>query len=272
VTLLLAFWLGLSQGISELFPFSSLGILVVLPKSLGIPFSETGAHYLPFVVALHVATALALLVYFRRTWTRLIGGWFRWLGGDRNAEGWLFWVLIIATVPAGLAGLLFKHRLESLFVNPRVAAAFLIVNAGVLMWGEARRRSARGHRSLETFSVGQALKVGVYQMFALIPGLSRSGLSMTGGLGEGLTMEDAARLAFLMATPIIAAAGLLEVPRLLHQGMASMRGPAVVGGLTAGVVAWLSTHFLLRYFERGGLVGLAVVSLLIGVVSFVLVG
>jgi undecaprenyl-diphosphatase len=271
LSLSLAFWLGLSQGISELFPFSSLGILVVLPHMLGIPFNQSGARYLPFVVALHVGTALALLLYFRKTWVRLIGGWFRWVGGHRNQDGWLLWVIIVATIPAGLAGLLLKHKLAPLFVAPRLAAVFLVVNAGVLMLGERWRRRARPNVRLRDLSLGQAIKVGLYQMFALIPGLSRDGLSMTGGLGQGMSMEEAARLAFLMATPIIGAAALLELPHLLHHGMAALRTPALIGGLTAGVVAWLSTHFLLRYFQRGGLAGLAAISFAIGVLSLALV-
>ncbi|MCL5967104.1 MAG: undecaprenyl-diphosphate phosphatase [Firmicutes bacterium] len=271
VSIALAFWLGLSQGITELFPFSSLGILVVLPHVIHIPFRQTGARYLPFVVALHVGTALALLLYFRKTWIRLIGGWLRWLGGSHNPDGWLFWVIIVATIPAGIVGLLLKHRLAGLFVAPRIAALFLLVNAGVLWLGERWRRQNRHGGRLRDMTLGQALKVGLFQMFALIPGLSRDGLSMAGGLGQRLSMEDAARLAFLMATPIIGAAALLELPHLMHHSMVGLRTPALVGGVTAGVVAWLSTHFLLRYFQRGGLMGLAAMSFVIGILALALV-
>jgi undecaprenyl-diphosphatase len=272
MSLTLAMILGIVQGVTELFPLSSLGILVVLPHVLPLPFNVSATRYLPFVTALHLGTALALLLYFRADWLRLITGWVAWLNGRPNPEGRLFWNLIWATVPAGFVGFALRHQLAHLFDKPVIAGGLLVLNAGVLWLGDYWRRRGGTPRSAERLDAGEAVTVGLFQVFALLPGLSRSGLTMAGGLFEGLSLADAARFAFLLATPIIGAAALVEVPHLLKGHEASgLFMPSVVAGVSAGIVAWLSTRFLLRYFEHGTLRGLAWVSLALGVASLVLV-
>jgi undecaprenyl-diphosphatase len=269
---LAALFLGAVQGFAELFPLSSLGILVVLPHAVPLSFNIAAARYLPFVTALHVATALALLIYFWRDWVRLVAGWLRSLAGHENRDGTLFWMLIVGTIPAGLLGIALKHQITRLFDYPLTAAIFLVVNGLILLGANRMVKGRRKGRGLEGIGVGSALLVGVFQMFALLPGLSRSGLAMTGGLRVGLNLEDSARFAFLLATPIIGAAGLVEVPHLLHHHQAgALLVPAVLGAIAAGVVAWFSTRYLLRYFERGNLRGLGILSLVIGVLSILIV-
>jgi undecaprenyl-diphosphatase len=271
MSLTLAMILGIVQGVTELFPLSSLGILVILPYVLPLPFNVSAAHYLPFVTALHLGTALSLFLYFRADWIRLINGWADWLRGRPNAEGRLFWNLIWATIPAGFVGFALRHQLAHLFDKPLIAAGLLIVNAGVLWLADYWRRRGATHRPAAGLDAGEAVTVGLFQVFALLPGLSRSGLTIAGGLFEGLGLADAARFAFLLATPIIGAAALVEVPHLLHRHEAgALLMPSVVAGVTAGIVAWLSTRFLLRYFEHGTLRGLAWASLVLGLASMVL--
>lgn len=268
----LALLLGATQGFSELFPLSSLGILVILPHALHIPFRMSGAHYLPFVVALHVGTALALLLYFLGDWVRLVSGAYRSLTGHPNAQGRLLGRLVIATIPAGFVGYLFKAPLASLFALPVFSGILLLLNGLVLLLADTWHKRRPKKVQLADLSDRDALSVGLFQMFALFPGLSRSGLAMTGALRLGLSYEDAARFAFLLATPIIGLAGLVELPKLHHVHASGLLGPAILGGLAAGVVAFLSTHFLLRYFERGNLRIFAVFSMILGVLGLVLVG
>lgn len=266
--LLSAIGLGIIQGITELFPFSSLGILVILPHLVRVTVPTSGSRYLPFLVALHVGTALALVGYFRHEWGMLIRGWWRWIRGDHTESGRMAWLIIWATIPAGLVGLLLKHRISDLFGKPGWAAIFLLVNAVVMWMGDRQSRKVSRPRDLRQLTSGQAVTIGVYQIFALIPGLSRSGLTMTGGVANGLGFEDAAHFSFLLATPIILAAGLVELPKL-HHGVHGMLGAALVGGVVAGVTAWLSTRYLLRYFRHHDMGRLALVSAILGVVALV---
>ncbi len=271
VALSTAALLGLIQGIAELFPLSSLGILVILPHVTHLAVPTSGSRYLPFLVALHLGTGLALFLYFIGDWYRLIRGLFLWLRGRRTPEGRLLWLVLVASIPAGIVGLALKKPLSHLFGDATWAAVFLVVNGFIMLLGDrwgGRRTRRRDSRDL---SVGQALRIGLYQILALIPGLSRSGSTMTGALGFGLSYRDAARFSFLMATPIILAAALVEVPKL-HGGSHGLMGPAVVGGLVAAVAAWLSTRFLMRYFENHRLRVFAVISMILGVGSLVLVG
>lgn len=263
-----AVWLGILQGLTELFPFSSLGILVILPHLVHVSI-PSGSAYLPFLVALHVGTALALVWYFRRDWVDLAVNWWRWWGGHRSTSGRLAWLIIWATIPAGLVGLVLKNRIANLFGNPDLAAFFLLVNAGVMLMGDRMARRAPATTELNQLSLGQAVKIGVYQIFALIPGLSRSGLTITGGVSSRMGFEDAAHFSFLLATPIILAAGLAELPKLHHGGIHGMLVPAVVGGILAGVTAWFSTRYLLRYFQNHDLGRLALISAILGAVSLI---
>jgi len=258
-----AILLGVVQGLAELFPFSSLGLLVILPHVIHIIVPTQGARYLPFLVALHLGTALALILFFRREWARIIRGFVRWIGGTRSDDGMKGWLLIWGTIPAGLAGLLLKHKISTLFGRPLIAALFLMINGLFLLWG-SRRRAYRYHRSLSGMTGRGSFKIGLYQMFALIPGLSRSGLTMVAGMRQGLSSEDAAHFSFLLATPIILAAALVELPKL-HHGIQGLLGPALIGGGTAFVVAWLSTRFLMQYFRTHRLSTLGWISLCLGV-------
>jgi undecaprenyl-diphosphatase len=257
--------LGLLQGFSELFPISSLGHSVILPKVVGWNIQQTDKFFLTFLVATHLATAIVLLGFFRHDWLRIVKGLARSLR-DReiradDADARLGWLLIVGTIPAGLLGLILEHPLRELFKSAESAAAFLMLN-GVMLYGAERlRRRPPRAPEVETdpdtriarLGWRQAIAVGTAQAIALIPGFSRSGATMAGGLLVGLNNEDAARYSFLLATPIIGAAAVLKLPDLFGHDGRHIRGPALVGALCAAVTAYLSVKFLLRYFETNRL-------------------
>lgn len=240
--------LSILQGVSELFPISSLGHSVLVPALLHWPIDRDAAWFLPFIVVLHLGTATALLIYFWRDWARLLASVWRTRGGTSEPEARLFWLLVVATIPAGLLGLLLEHRLRHLFGGFAIIAIFLALNGLLLIWGDRFKHRQAQHR-LEDLSWSKALGVGCAQALALIPGMSRSGASLVAGLLVGLDYEAAARLSFLLATPIIAAAGVLEVPKLLHTAGGAPLSVIMLGGLLAGIFAYLSTWFLMRYFR-----------------------
>jgi undecaprenyl-diphosphatase len=259
--------LGLLQGVSELFPVSSLGHSVILPRLLGWNIHQNDDFFVTFLVATHLATALVLLAFFWRDWVRIVRGLGRSLrareiGNDHDAR--LGWLLIVGTVPAGLLGLLLEHALRDLFASPRSASFFLIVNGLMLFGAERLRRRAPSPgddmspeagdaRIAESISWRGALGIGAAQAAALVPGMSRSGATMAGGLVAGLSNEDAARFAFLLATPIIGAAALLKLPDLAGTSGNGVRGPALVGALCSAFSAYLAVRFLMRYFETNRL-------------------
>ncbi len=266
-----AVFLGILQGFAELFPFSSLGLLVILPHVVHMTVPTSGARYLPFVVALHLGTALALLWYFRVEWMAVVKGWLAWWRGKRTSEGRLGWLLIWGTIPAGIVGLLLKHPIATLFAKPLLAAVFLIINGGLMLWGDRWQKSASRHvASVGSLSIGQTLKIGLFQILALIPGMSRSGATISAGVSVGLSFEEAAHFSFLLATPIILAASLIEIPKL-HGGLHGLALQALVGGVLAAITAWLSTRFLMRYFQVHNLFRLALISIGLGIVSLILV-
>jgi undecaprenyl-diphosphatase len=257
--------LGLVQGVAEPFPISSLGHGVVLPKLFGWDIHQNDDFFLTFLVATHLATALVLLFFFLRDWRRIVGGIVRSLREREvradDVDARLGWLLVAGTIPAGIIGLVLEHPLRTLFASPQTAAAFLILNGVLLLIFERLRRRAprpgdwRGDSDtrIAKLSWRQALAVGTSQAAALVPGISRSGVTMGGGLLVGLSNEDAARYAFLLATPIIGAAAVLKLPDLLgHQGD-GVRGPALAGGLCAAVTTYFAVRFLLRYFETNRL-------------------
>ena len=271
--------LGLLQGVSELFPISSLGHSVVLPRIFGWDIHQNDDYFLSFLVATHCATALVLLFFFIKDWARIVKGLGRSLRDryidpeDRDAK--LGWLLVIGTIPAGLLGLLLEHPLRTLFASTETAAIFLFVNGLMLFGAEALRRRApvRDEAGIQNdqaiarrLSFRNALGIGTAQALALIPGLSRSGASMGGGLVAGLSNEEAARFAFLLATPIIGAAGVLKLPDLLGSQGDHVRGQALVGAFGAAVTAYLSVRFLLRFFETNRLTPFAVYCCVIGAV------
>jgi undecaprenyl-diphosphatase len=267
--------LGLLQGFSELFPISSLGHSVVLPKILGWNIQENDKFFLNFLVATHLATALVLLGFFRRDWVRIVKGLFRSLRDRQiapdDSDARLGWLLVVGTIPAGLIGLVLEHSIRDLFKSAEAAAVFLILNGFMLYGAERlRRRPARAGDGAGDSDVRiakltwrQAIGVGTAQAIALIPGFSRSGATMGGGLLVGLSNEDAARYSFLLATPIIGAAAVLKLPELLGKS-GHVIGTALVGAACAAVTAYLSVRFLLKYFETNTLTPFAVYCVIAG--------
>ncbi len=251
MSMLQALVIAILQGVTELFPVSSLGHAVVLPKLVGWDIDQHGKAFLPFLVVLHLGTAAALLVYFWRDWVALVRAFFgQGPVVERQAQWHLLWLIIVATIPAVVLALAFEKFLRHLFGAPAAAAVFLIVNGFVLFVGERLRRNS-GERSLTQMTWREALIVGVWQSMALLPGISRSGATMVGGLLLGLHHREAAHFSFLIATPIILAAGVHEVPHLLGPDMAAGFGPIVwLSGLVAAVTAYASTAFLMHYFRR----------------------
>ncbi|WP_126220108.1 undecaprenyl-diphosphate phosphatase [Burkholderia vietnamiensis] len=242
-------FLSVLQGVTELFPVSSLGHTLLVPALFGMHIDKHAPQLLPFLVALHLGTALALLWYFRERWIALIGGFFAQLGGRKNDDGHMMWALIIGTIPTGIVGLLLEKRIERVFHDLRIVAIALIVN-GVLLWiGDWIQRS-RAHQPPEKMTFKQAFLVGLAQIGALIPGFSRSGLTMIAGNVAGLTAEKAAEFSFLLGTPIIFAAGVLELPKLFHAR--DQLADALLGGVLTAIAAYLSVRFLMRYFEGRG--------------------
>lgn len=243
--------LALLQGVTELFPISSLGHSVLVPAVLHWPIDRGAPWFLPYVVVLHLGTAAALFIYFRRDWFELLAGVWRSRGRPRDPQTRLFWLLVCGTLPAGLLGLLLEHRVQRLFGGFTVAAVFLMLNGLLLMLGDRLKQRAVA-RPLETLPWSHALLIGCAQALALIPGMSRSGITLVAGLASGLDYAASARYSFLLATPIIGAAGLLEVPKLLKQRASLPDGLFVwilLGGLLAAIAAWLSTWFLMRWFK-----------------------
>ena len=260
--------LGLLQGVSELFPVSSLGHTVILPKLFGWNIHQNAPYFLTFLVALHLATALVLLAFFWKDWVRILKGIFRSLR-DReiapdDTDAKLGWLLVVGTIPAGILGITLQDKLRTLFASPQYASIFLACNALVLLGAELLRRRAPvtddddDTRIARTVGWRDATLVGAAQALALIPGFSRSGASMGGSLLVGLSHKDAARFAFLLATPIIIAAAVLKLPDLAGSQGNGVRGPALVGALCSAVTAYLAVRFLMRYFETNTLLPFAI--------------
>jgi undecaprenyl-diphosphatase len=257
MSLVEALLLAILQGVTELFPISSLGHTVVIPALVGWNIDQQAATFLPFVVMLHLGTAAALLAFFWREWRSIISALVRSaIRGQltEDPEEHVAWMVVVGTIPAAVLGFLYEKQLKVLFAAPVIAAIFLVVNGIVLFVGErARRRRAATASTIAVLSWREALIVGFAQCGALIPGISRSGATMVAGLMTGLDHETSARYSFLLATPIILGAGVLEVPVLLGPEGRSMLGLAVAGAAAAGIAAWLSVTFLMRYFKVGRL-------------------
>ncbi|MDQ6747440.1 MAG: undecaprenyl-diphosphatase [Candidatus Dormibacteraeota bacterium] len=268
-----ALFLGFLQGATELFPVSSLGHAVLLPKLLGWHYDQSDPTFLPYIVLLHLGTAVALLFVFRQDWPRLVAAFFRAafrgrVGEDPNEK--LAIMICLGSLPPGILGVLFEHELRKLFASPRFAAGFLLVNAAIMAGGEYLRRRRGRDQAADGETVldyRQALLVGSSEALALLPGISRSGTTITTALLAGLSHQSAARFSFLLATPLILAAGVLEVPSLFGAGP---RLPVyLAGALVAAATAYVSTRFLLRYFQSGRLGPFAVYCAVLGVVGLV---
>jgi undecaprenyl-diphosphatase len=340
LTYLEAAVVGLIQGVTELFPVSSLGHNVLLPALIGgswasdLNVAKPESPYLAFIVGMHVATAIALLIYFWRDWIRIIGGFFTSLG---HWQGWhprvdtrdekLAWMIILATIPVGLVGLVAEHTFRVLFGKPILAAVFLIVNGLILYCGEkfrsrasvradqeiaAQRADAQAatppdpvpvpdgqrpaHRAAapagshqavrrEEISQGlasderlasvgykEALVIGSSQILALLAGISRDGVTMVTGMARGLSREDAARFAFLLATPVILAAGVLKVPDLTGPLGHGIHGQILLGSVLSGLGAYVSVRFLVRYFQTRTLYPFAIYCFVFGLLSVIYLG
>ena len=262
------------QGATELFPVSSLGHAVVLPALLGWSLDQASSAFLPFLVMLHVGTAVALLAFFWRDWLALALGLIGASGAHQNAESRrVILLIVIATVPAVVVGFVLEHFVRGLFASPEIAAVFLVLNGALLLFGE-RLRAGGADRPLSSLNARDALLIGVWQCAALIAGVSRSGATIVGGLLRGVTHEGSAHFSFLIATPIIIGATVLEVPKLLHADIPpGTLQLSLVAAAVAGVVALLSTAFLMRYFrshDRWALNPFAYYCIAIGVLAVVI--
>lgn len=235
------------QGITELFPVSSVahGVLTPYVFRWDLDPQFLKEHFLPYVVMLHLGTAVALLAFFRHEWVAILRSVFH---AGQTAGRRLLLLIVVATVPAGLLGLIFEKPLRHMFSNVSSAAAFLIINGFLLYFGEKLR--ARGTKEIGDLTYAQAAVVGLFQSLALIPGFSRSGASMTAGFWMGLKHEAAARFSMLLATPIIAGASLLEVPKLAKSGVHGLLQTSLIGGAAAGLFAYFSVWMLMRWFKR----------------------
>jgi undecaprenyl-diphosphatase len=267
--------LGLLQGVTELFPISSLGHSVILPQLFGWNIHQNDDYFITFLVATHLATAIVLFLFFWKDWMRIFAGMGRSLRdrgiAEDDTDAKLGWLLVAGTIPAGILGLLLEHALRSVFASAQSASFFLILNGFLLFGAEALRRRAPQTAADDDTRIArqvrfpQAFFVGAAQAIALIPGFSRSGATMAGGLLVGLSHKDAARFAFLLATPIIGAAALLKLPELAGSQGDGIRGQALVASLCSALTAYLAVRFLMKYFETRTLIPFAVWCVTFGV-------
>lgn len=273
--------LGALQGLTELFPISSLGHTVILPTLLGWQVDQHAEFFLIFLVATHLATALVLIGFFWNDWWKIAFGFFRSLGARRIPKGdtyaRLAWLIIIATIPAGLLGLLFEHKFADFFAAPAEVSLFLIANGGLLYGAELLRRKAKTipegedkDAAIAKLPFAKAIGIGCAQAFALFPGFSRTGATLAGGLLAGLSHESAARFSFLLATPIILAAAVLKLPKLIHAGTDSV-SIVFAGVIASGIAAYLSVRFLSRYFKTHTLIPFALYCIAAGFLSFLVI-
>jgi len=271
-------FLAVLQGFSELFPISSLGHTVLIPALFHWHVDESDDSFLAFVVVLHLGTAIALLVFYRDTWVRIVRAFVASivrgrLGGDRDEK--FAWLLVVGTIPVGILGVLFQSSVRSLFASPIPVAIFLMLNALVMFAGEALRRrqlarTGRAAKPIEQLTWAQSAGIGVAQSFALLPGISRSGASIVAGLSVDLDHEDAATYSFLLATPVILLASILEIPELFKPGVAIGPVETIFGCVLAGLTAYASVAFLTRYFQHNDLRPFGWYCLLAGAAALVL--
>lgn len=268
VTFAQALFMGLLQGASELFPVSSLGHAVLVPSLLHWSFKQSDPSFLPFLVLLHLGTATALLILYRNEWVAIIRGFFTAAlsGQMRSDSERLAMLLLVGTIPAAVLGVFLENRIKALFASPYEAAGFLIANGVLMLAFEFLRRRAERREAIEAesrvaqeahfaraerISFRAAAIVGACQALAFLPGISRSGITIGGGLVAGLRHEEAARFSFLLATPVILGAGIVEVPQLFSGGVPL--GEYTLAAVLAGIAAYASARFLLRYFRSGRL-------------------
>ncbi len=277
--------MGLMQGATELFPVSSLGHAVLIPSLLHWTFKQSDPSFVPFLVLLHLGTAGALLILYRVQWVAIIRGFFTaaFRGQIQNDNERLAMLLLVGTIPAAILGVFLESRIKALFASPYEAAGFLIANGILMLAFEVLRRRAERRSALqrasrveqeedfaqaERISFRAAALVGACQALAFLPGISRSGVTIGGGLLAGLRHQEAARFSFLLATPVILGAGLVEVPQLFSGGVPI--GEYLAGMVLAGIAAYASARFLLRYFRSGRLDPYGYYCIAAGLVSLAL--
>ncbi len=270
--------LALLQGVSELFPISSLGHTILIPAALQWKnIDRSDPSFLAFVVVLHIGTALALVVFYRKEWAAIVRALFASIvrgqtSDDRDER--IGWRLVIGTIPVGILGVIFEVPVRKLFGSPAPAALFLMVNGLLMFLGEFLRRrqhaSGAAYKPIEALGYPASVAIGFAQSFALLPGISRSGISMVAGLLCDLDHENAARYSFLLATPVILAAGLLEIPKLFAPGAHLVLIQAILGGIAAGIAAYLSVAFLTRYFRSNDLRPFGWYCVVVGAIFFLL--
>lgn len=250
MNLLHAVLFAILQGATELFPVSSLGHAVIVPSLLHWGINQKSEGFLPFLVMLHLGTATGLLAYFYIEWLVMARGFFGLGNAQENASARaVLGKLVVATIPAVVIGTLLKKPISHLFGSPEVAAAFLFLNAGLLLWGDRLR--AKGLRREGVMTYLDAFIIGLFQCLAFLPGLSRSGATIVGGLRRGISYAGAARFSFLMGTPVIFAAGASEVPKLIHaHQLHALLGLSLVAAIVSGIVAYASAAFLMHYFKN----------------------
>ncbi|MGO9061480.1 MAG: undecaprenyl-diphosphate phosphatase [Candidatus Binataceae bacterium] len=275
--------LGILQGVSELFPISSLGHSIILPALLGWTIDQNANYFLTFLVATHFATAAVLFLIYQDDWARIIRGTLRSISRRslaENSDAKLAWLLAVGTIPAGAIGFMFQKPLQELFASPSYVASFLALNGLLLYVAEVLRTRAESRAEIQDtdqriaaeVSWWQSARVGAMQVLALLPGFSRTGSTIAGGLMVGLAHEDALRFSFLLATPIIGAAAALKLPALFASRDAAAIETALLGAAGAAMASYLSVKFLTRYFKTRTLTPFAVYCLLAGLLSFALLG
>jgi undecaprenyl-diphosphatase len=285
VNLWQALFMGLLQGATELFPVSSLGHAVLIPSLLHWSFKQSDPSFLPFLVLLHIGTATALLVLYRQEWLAIVRGFFTAAvrGQIQTDTERLSMLLLVGTIPAAVLGVFLESKIKTLFASPYEAAVFLVIN-GLLMIGfellrrRAERRAAvtastraeqeQHFAQAERISFRAAAIVGACQALAFLPGISRSGVTIGGGLLAGLRHEEAARFSFLLATPVILGAGVVEIPQLFSSGVPVAE--YLAGAVLSGIAAYASARFLLRYFRSGRLDPYGLYCIAAGLVSLAL--
>ena len=270
--------LAVLQGVSELFPISSLGHTVLVPALLHWHIDEGSESFLAFVVALHLGTALALVLFYRREWVALTSAFVRTIVRGRiteDADERTVWLLVAGTIPVGILGVALESWVKQLFASPIPVSLFLFANGFLMLFGEWLRRrqkadEANPYRALPALRAQDGVFVGVVQSLALLPGISRSGSAIVAGLLRDLHHEDAARYSFLLATPVIFAASLLEIPKLFAPAAHEVLMESAVGGVLAAVTAYFSVAFLTRWFKHNDLAPFAWYCVAAGAISFVL--
>jgi undecaprenyl-diphosphatase len=247
LTALQAIIMAVLQGVTELFPVSSLGHAVILPRLLNWGVDEKAPDWLAYLVVMHLGTSIALFAFFWRDWLSFLRSLISAPDARAKTDRRTFFFVVLATIPAVIVGSLFRKLLGDAFAAPAIAAVFLIVNGFILYFGDRIGEESGG--SLSQLNWKGALAVGLAQCLALIPGISRSGATMVAGVVAGLKHSEAARFSFLMGAPIILAANVYEAPKLMKEG-ATLGGMAILSGIVAGIFAYLSLTLLMRYFRR----------------------